>query len=173
MRRFLATVVLAVLVAACSGGGDGDPADAVATQAERVATLLEQGADCRALEAAATLQTRAEEAALDESAREAVVLWTDQARQHLSCEAPASTEPQPEGGAPALPGDGVEDAGRDGDDGSPQDQGNEDEGRGDGPPEDRDDEGEGRGNGPPEDRANEGEGRGNGPPGDRGGGDED
>ena len=173
MRRFPATVVLAVLVAACSGGGDSDPADAVATQAERVATLLEQGADCRALEAAATLQTLAEEVALDESAREAVALWTDQARQHLSCEAPASTEPQPEGGAPAPQGDGVEDANDDRDDGPPQDQDDEGEGRGDGPPEDRDDEGEGRGDGQPEDRANEGEGQGNGPPGGRGGGDED
>lgn len=142
MRRLLATAVLVVLVAACGGGGDSDPADTVAAQAERVATLLDRGEDCRALEATATLQTLAEDAALDESARDAAAQWADQARQHLSCEAsapPAPAEPQGPG-----PGDGDEEDKKDEKDGK----GEEGDGRGNGT-KGRDED---RGNGPPDDR---------------------
>ena len=169
MYRLLGALVLALLVAGCSGGGDSDPADVIATQAERVATLLEQGEDCRALEAAATLQTLADEAALDQSERAAATRWADQARQHLSCDDPTTHAPQTDDGAPAQQDDGAgdTDGDDDGDDGSPQDRGNEGDDRGN--------EGEDRDNGPPDDRGNEGddrgnegEGRGNGPPDDRG-----
>lgn len=141
MRRLLATAVLVVLVAACGGGGDSDPADTVAAQAERVATLLDRGEDCRALEATATLQTLAEDAALDESARDAAAQWAERARQHLSCEPSAPPEP-------AEPRDRDPGEGDDEDDEEDEEKDKEGDGGGTGT-KGRDED---RGNGPPDDR---------------------
>lgn len=91
MRRPLAVAaVLALSVVAC--GGDDRPVEALAVQAERVPGLLEEGEDCRALEATATLQSMADEDSLAEDVRAAAGTWADQARQHLSCDAPAGSD---------------------------------------------------------------------------------
>lgn len=150
MRRLpVLTAVLVLAAAACSGEAADPQVEAVAEQAERVAQLLDDGEDCRALEATATLQALADDDALDQEARSVAAIWADQARQQLSCEAPEP--PEPAEAEDRDQGDGEGDA--DQDDGG-DDREEDEPGPPDGPPpgQDRDDEddgnnGQGRGNG--------------------------
>lgn len=146
------TAVLVLAAAACSGEAADPRVEAVADQVERVAQLLDDGEDCRALEATATLQTLADDEALDQEARSAAAIWADQARQQLSCEAPTPAPPEPAEAEDRDQGDAEGDA--DEDDGG-DDREEDEPGPPDGPPpgQDRDDE---------DDDGNNGQGRGNG-----------
>lgn len=152
MRHVLVLVTaLAVLAAACGERADDPGAEALAGQAERIAELLDEGEDCRALEAARTLGTMAEDDSLDQDVQSAAATYADQARQQLTCEAP-STPPAPE---PEQDPDPDPDPDPDGGDDGPEE-----------PP------GQGNGGGPPGDPnggpPGQGAGRGEGP--DDGGG---
>lgn len=154
MRHVLVLVTaLAVLAAACGERADDPEAEALAGQAERIAELLDEGEDCRALEAARTLGTMAEDDSLDQDVQSAAATYADQARQQLTCEAP-STPPAPEPDPEQDPDPDPDPDPDGGDDGPEEPPG---QGNGGGPP------GDGNG-GPP----GQGAGRGEGP--DDGGG---
>ena len=77
---------LALLLVACDGDdGQADPAEQLAAQADRVAALLEQGEECRALEAAETLGRLADGGNVPTEAASAASAWSQQARQQLAC----------------------------------------------------------------------------------------
>lgn len=149
MRTPLTLLVplLALAVAGC-GGAPSPDVEPVATQAERVGTLLDSGRPCEALEAMRALDTLANETG-DQEVTAAVSDFISDARAAVTCGPDPTTSPSPADEAPPAREDDGDDEGGPPDDAGPPDERDDDD--------DDDDSDDDRG-GPP----GEGRGRGNG-----------
>ena len=100
LPRALTSLVLAAGLAGCAGGSSGSLGP-LADQADRVATLVEQGEPCLAMEAVRSLQRMAD-GDVDPAVRDAVTQFATSARQGLVCDADAASEP-PSTAPPSRP----------------------------------------------------------------------
>ena len=131
--------VLALLVVGCGSSTADEDLAPLAEQADRVATLLDDGRPCEAATAAQELGTMAR-ADVSVEVRDAVTAFAEDAASSITCPPPATEPPATEPPPPAPPSPAA-------DPGPPQDHGG-DEGEDD-EDDDSDDEdrGNGRGNG--------------------------